>query len=620
MTPARTRSPFGAFVAAALLAASVAPAFAQSLGLAGGSRPEDVLTVSLAADADRLVAGKPFRLALVAVLHDPWHVNSHTPSEDYLIPTAVSLGPSPGLAFREAAYPAHQEKKFAFSDRPLAVYEGRLVFRIDGVADPSAATGPRTLTATIEYQACNDQQCLAPAQKTASLSIDVAAAGSNASAANAELFVAPPGAPPAPAAPAAGGSSAAIQPLPAVAAGASAAIRERWSVKGVPTLIFLSPSGEERGERVLGFLPPDAFLKHVAALGTPAAPASAPSDPFAGKSLPLILGIVFLSGLALNLTPCVYPLIPITVGFFGRQSDGKSGGTFRLALLYVLGMSVTYSALGVFAALSGSLFGAWLQKPAVLVGIAAVVVALALSMFGLFEIQAPHFITDRTGSQTGALGALTMGLFVGFVAAPCIGPFVLSLLTFVAAKGSALFGFGLFFTLAMGLGLPYLVLGTASGSLRKLPRSGEWMVVVKKVFGFVLLALAVYFLRPILSDRVYELAVAAVLAAGAVYLLAFEKSGAGLGWFRGLKAGLALGLLAGAAFFAMPRSASAALAFEPYSEAALAKAKADGRPVMIDAYADWCLPCKELDHKTFNDARVVAAMKGWTLLKADLTK
>ena len=161
-------------------------------------------------------------------------------------------------------------------------------------------------------------------------------------------------------------------------------------------------------------------------------------------------------------------------------------------------MSVTYSALGVFAALSGSLFGAWLQKPAVLVAIAAIVLALALSMFGLFEIQAPHFITDRTGSKSGAAGALTMGLFVGFVAAPCIGPFVLSLLTYVAAKGSAPLGFGLFFTLAMGLGLPYLVLGTVSGSLKALPRSGEWMTAVRRVFGFALVALAVYFLRPLL--------------------------------------------------------------------------------------------------------------------------
>ncbi|MGE5346171.1 MAG: cytochrome c biogenesis protein CcdA, partial [Acidithiobacillales bacterium] len=372
--------------------------------------PESILTASLAADADRLVAGTTFRLVVVADIRPGWHVNSHTPHEDYLIPTVVSLAPVPGISVGPPSYPAEKERKFAFSDKPLAVYEGRNLFRFDGVVDAAAAPGQRTLVATVDFQPCNDEQCLPPAHAVAKLAIDVAPPGTRAHSAGAAFF---------------GPSES--------------------GPKGVP------PRGE--GGATL----------------------------FAGKSLPLILGLVFLSGLALNLTPCVYPLIPITVGFFARQTAGKASRTFGLALAYVLGMSVTYSALGVFAALSGSLFGAWLQKPAVLGGIALLIVALALSMFGLFEIRAPHVLTDRTGSKGGALGAVTMGLLVGFVAAPCIGPFVLSLLTYVAAKGSVATGFGLFFTLAMGLGLPYLVLGTVSGSLAKLPRSGEWMEAVRRV-------------------------------------------------------------------------------------------------------------------------------------------
>ena len=215
-------------------------------------------------------------------------------------------------------------------------------------------------------------------------------------------------------------------------------------------------------------------------------------------------------------------------------------------------MSVTYSALGVFAALSGSLFGAWLQN--------ARWSSLELPRSssrsrsrcsGSARSRRPHFITDRTGSKAGALGALTMGLFVGFVAAPCIGPFVLSLLTYVAAKGSAPLGFALFFTLAMGLGLPYLVLGTASGSLKALPRSGEWMEAVRKVFGFALLALAVYFLRSLLPARVYEIGLALPLLAGGVWFLFFEKSGASLRGFGALKAALAVALLAAGAAFAL---------------------------------------------------------------------
>jgi thioredoxin:protein disulfide reductase len=537
--------------ALALLILPAAPAEAQGFGT------PSVVSVRLAADVEKIVAGQPFRLAVVATIEPGWKVNSHTPLEDYLIPTEAAIAPAEGLSVGEPVYPPHEVKKLPFSEKPLAVYDGETVILFEGMADASAAPGPRSLRATLDVQPCNDAQCLAPTQLEAFLDVEVVPAGTPVAAANTALF-----------------------PL----AGARA------------------PAGASEAEAGPGAAP-----------GTD-------SGPFSGRSLPAILGLVFLAGLALNLTPCVYPLIPITVGFFSRQSEGKTSRTFGLALAYVLGMSVTYSALGVFAALSGSLFGAWLQKPAVLVVIALIVLALALSMFGLYEIQAPHFITDRTGSKAGVLGALTMGLFVGFVAAPCIGPFVISLLTYVAQQGSAALGFGLFFTLAMGLGLPYLVLGTVSGSLRAMPRSGEWMIAVRKVFGFLLVALAAWFLRPLLPERVFEWGVALPLIVGGIWFLFFEKAGSALGWFRGVKIAIGIALLAAAVPFVLPEKEGAGLAFEPYSDAALADAAAAGMPVVIDFYADWCLPCKELEKFTFTDPGVKQALAGWVLLKADLTK
>jgi thiol:disulfide interchange protein DsbD len=231
--------------------------------------------------------------------------------------------------------------------------------------------------------------------------------------------------------------------------------------------------------------------------------------------------------LLLNLTPCVYPVIPLTVSFFGGQASGRPGRAFGLAALYVLGMATTYAGLGVAAALSGRLFGSALQSPWVLAGISAVLVLLALSMFGLFEIRMPTSWMQKAGARAGAAGAYGMGLLVGVVAAPCIGPVVLALLAFVAARQDAGFGLLVFFVLSLGLGLPYLFLGAFSGSLAKLPRAGEWMEGIKKIFGWVLLAMAAWFLRTVVPPPAGKWLVPAVLVGGCAALL-FQRGGARL--------------------------------------------------------------------------------------------
>ncbi|MCZ6600579.1 MAG: protein-disulfide reductase DsbD family protein, partial [Acidobacteria bacterium] len=245
------------------------------------------------------------------------------------------------------------------------------------------------------------------------------------------------------------------------------------------------------GEAVAA-LNPELFAPLAAqapAAGGGAAMADTGEDGVAGASL-LVFGLIYLGGLALNLTPCVFPLIPITIAFFGGQAKRSTWGTLGLSSLYVLGMSATYSTLGVVTALSGRLFGAALQNPWVLGGVALTMVGLALSQFGLYEFRLPG--TAGLSSRRGAFGAFFMGLIVGLVAAPCIGPFVVALLATVAREGDPVLGFWKFFALSLGLGTPFLFLGAFSGSFARLPRAGMWMEGVKHIFGLVLLVMAAY--------------------------------------------------------------------------------------------------------------------------------
>ena len=349
-----------------------------------------------------------------------------------------------------------------------------------------------------------------------------------------------------------------------------------------------------------------------------AAPAGLPS----GRALVWTLLGIFAGGLALNLTPCVYPLIPITASYFGGRSGQGRGRLVGHGLLYLMGLAVTNSVLGVAAALTGGLMGGLLQSPWVIAGVAAILMLFAASLLGLWELRLPGKLTQAAGkSYAGYGGSLFMGLTLGVVAAPCIGPFVLGLLTWVDSLGSPRFGFLIFFTLSLGLGLPLFVLAMFSGSLNKLPRSGEWLLWVRKLMGWVLAGMAVYFLRPLIAEAWWVALLAGVIILAALHLGALDRTPATLRVFPWLKSIVWLaGILTATFLVGSWALKGPGVAWQPYSEALVETARIQKKPVIIDFYATWCAPCRELEEITFHHPEVVKLAQDFVMVKVDLTQ
>ncbi|HID06492.1 MAG TPA: DUF255 domain-containing protein, partial [Armatimonadetes bacterium] len=276
---------------------------------------------------------------------------------------------------------------------------------------------------------------------------------------------------------------------------------------------------------------------------------------------------------------------------------------------------------GVIAALTGGLFGAALQHPVVLTLVATIIAILAMGMFGIYTLELPSSVLGKLHQVAGVAGPFGLGAIAGLVAAPCVGPFVVALLTFVAASGNALIGFLCFFALSLGLGIPYLFLAIFSGSLQRLPKAGTWMEWVRKVFGFLLLGLAAYFISPLLPSRIALFIIPALAIVAGIYLGWFEKSGAESIRFQRFKSlvGLAVIALSMVSIIQRSYSLSSERIWLPFSEQRLQQAIADGKPVVIDFTAKWCAMCKKLEKRTFANPRVRAELRRFVCLKVDMT-
>jgi len=362
----------------------------------------------------------------------------------------------------------------------------------------------------------------------------------------------------------------------------------------------------------------------------------------------LTLAIFFGAGILLTFTPCVLPMIPILSGIIvGEGRAVAKAHAFALSLTYVLGMAITYTAIGVVAALSGAFISAALQHPWVLAAFAAIFVALAASMFGLYDLQLPSALHAKAHAASaklrgGELGAVAlMGMLSAAIVSPCVAAPLAGALLYISQTRDAALGGAALFSLALGMGVPLIVVGTTEGAL--LPKSARAMAAVKRFFGWALLGVAIWIVSPVIPVVAQMLAWAALLIVGAVYLHALDPlppdasgyarlwKGAGV---IGLVAGAALvvGALAGARdplqplagmrLGAAPGAPSGEVRFERVGTLGELEARlqAAGAPVMLDFYADWCVSCKEMERFTFSDPRVRAELARLTLLQVDVTR
>jgi len=398
------------------------------------------------------------------------------------------------------------------------------------------------------------------------------------------------------------------------------------------------------------------------------------------RGLPLFLLVVFGFGLLMSLSPCIYPMIPITLAVIGAQSQDKGAvHGLIMSITYVVGMAIVYAVLGALSATVFSGITAFMQSPAILVPIALLLFGLSFSMFGAFELQAPAFLRDRLqgpgGGKTNLVGVFAMGLVAGLVASPCVGPFLAALLVWVATTGNWVLGFFTLFTFGMGMGMLLIGVGTFPALWGSMPSSGGWMDTIKKAMGLLLVAMAYYFVRPgsVLPANIFYPLVGVTSILVAVFMGAFDSLSADSDWWSRTSKGLGLAVFTAGIYLlfgsflqygflipsplgkqaAGPHTAvveTAAVDTTPSAVAGAgsaipaqlpakvdwtrihtgenvqafltsqrAEAKLAGKPIVIDFWASWCVYCKKLDKLVWKDPAVAAESRRFVTLKVDAT-
>ena len=393
-------------------------------------------------------------------------------------------------------------------------------------------------------------------------------------------------------------------------------------------------------------------LSSVPNSGAPVSEQARLAQIISGSSIWVAIGIFFVAGLGLALTPCVLPMIPILSGIIAGEGDNVSSKRgFTLALSYVMGMAIVYTAAGVAAAAMGLQLQATFNQPWILILFSGLFVVLALGMFGAYDLQMPSGLQSRLSSISGnqksgtMIGAFVMGALSSLIVTACVAPALIAALTVIAQTGDMLRGGSALFAMSLGMGAPLLLVGAAQGKL--LPKAGGWMVAVKNSFGFMMLALAVWMLSRILPGTVTMMLWAILIFMAGVFMGGLttlttdssvpQKLGKGFGFlaiFYGIV--LLLGSMTGGSNPLQPLAsinfaggtvvgeAEHELPFQRIKsvddlDREIAAASADGKTVLLDFYADWCVSCKEMEAYTFTDADVQAALSNTVWLQADVT-
>ena len=529
-----------------------------------------------------------------------------------------------GLRLLAPQYPPAHQKYDPFTETEKMIYDGTLRVACKVAAD-AAAPAQGAITVLVGYQGCSATMCFLP--DTVKLKLPFTVKGTSAPAAAATTAPA-------------GSQSPSPAGKPGVAPTAPATTPAPPPVSEPPAA---ATPGPEPG-------PGPATPPAPASTAPPPLPAP-PTGPLAadeddignwlkGSYLWAFL-FVFVIGIGTSFTPCVFPLIPITVSLFGAKGAETKLKGFLLSFTYVQGIALMYSCLGLAVALSGAIFGQFMSNPWVVGGIVTVFVLLGLFMAGVFNFNLPTGLQTKASTigGKGFAGAFSMGLVAGVIAAPCAGPILASILAWVATTKDGVLGFFLLYTYALGFGLLFIAIGTFSTLIGKLPRSGDWMEVVKGVFGATMFGVALFYLKDIWpSLRLESLSRDALLLAGPLLVV--------IGFLvRGLRHDLhmattrqalhkwlalllltvggfafVVGLIRPAEPSAREAGPKSGPAWEYDLAAGLERAKQSGKPALVDFYADWCAACKELDHYTYSNPEVLAELERFVVIKVDMTR